>query len=67
MIDFDDASDMFWFGIIFNGWTAIVCIIVGVVFMFLAQGNSSDCEKMMCEIGKPRLMNNTCLCVSEAK
>lgn len=68
MIDYDDASDFALMSWIFDHWFGLVLGIAAIVIFVIAAMNDSDCSKKTCpNDAKPKLMENQCLCVVEAK
>ncbi len=68
MIDFDDADDFLTMALFTKGGFAVTCVIVAVIFFFVANGNSNECSQKSCPVGtSAKLLSNKCLCVTEAE
>ena len=69
MIDNHDADDFLWLSLltdhpIISG----IFLVLAIICFFVASCNEVDCSKKQCpNAAKPKLMENACLCVVEAK
>ena len=69
MIDYNDADDMGMLALLGpGGWFGAILCIIAIVFYCFAASNDADFQKKNCPNGqRPKLMEHSCLCVSEAK
>lgn len=68
MIDHSDGDD-FWLASMFtSGPLGLVLLILAIVFWVIAASNDTDCSKRACPSPMtPKLMEHSCMCVTEAK
>ena len=69
MVDWDDADDMSMLAFMGpGGWIGFILCVIAIIFICVAASNDSECQKKSCPDGqKPRLMEHSCLCTTEAK
>jgi hypothetical protein len=68
MIDHSD-SDSFWIvSMLTSGPTSFVCAVIAIILMTYACQNEAECSKKTCPNDmRPKLMEHSCMCVTEAK
>lgn len=68
MIDYDDADDASFLGMITDGPLSLLFFILCLVLFYYAFMNDKECSTKSCPNNmKPKLSDNACVCVMEAK
>ena len=69
MIDDSDVDDFLWLSILTdNPIISVLLLVVAIGLYFAASDNKDECAKKVCPNGAvSRLLDHSCLCVTEAK
>lgn len=67
MIDNEDADFVLLWGIATPGWLGLIVVAIAFVLFVIAASNSEDCAERKCERGKPKVVENECVCVEAAR
>lgn len=66
MIDDDDADFFLLFSMGTPGWIGVLLLAIAIAVIVAASQNKSDCRKQHCDSGKPKVVENECVCVQPA-
>lgn len=67
MLDNDDADTLGLIALFTNGPLGWALLVAAIIVVIIVASNEEDCEKKICDRGKPALIENDCLCLEKAR